>query len=81
MPGATRSTYQLAGRDSASIAREEVEQAQEIWLSSSTKELAPIVSLDGKSVGDGKPGKKWAVAQSSSTNTALAPTNAPIYPH
>ena len=45
------------------VLREEVEQAQEIWLSSSTKELAPIVSLDGKSVGDGKPGKKWAVAQ------------------
>ena len=45
------------------VLREEVEQAQEIWLSSSTKELAPIVSLDGKTVGDGKPGKKWAVAQ------------------
>ena len=45
------------------VLREEVEQAQEIWLSSSTKELVPIVSLDGKTVGDGKPGKKWAVAQ------------------
>ena len=45
------------------VSRQEVEQAEEIWLSSSTKELAPIVKLDGKAVGDGKPGRKWALAQ------------------
>ena len=45
------------------VLRKEVEQAEEIWLSSSTKELAPIVRLDGKVVGDGKPGARWAEAQ------------------
>lgn len=45
------------------VLRREVEQAEEIWLSSSTKELAPIVKLDGKAVGIGKPGRMWAVAQ------------------
>ena len=45
------------------VLRQEVAQAEEIWLSSSTKELAPIVKLDGKAVGDGKPGRMWAVAQ------------------
>ena len=45
------------------VLRQEVAEAEEIWLSSSTKELAPIVKLDGKAVGDGKPGRMWAVAQ------------------
>ncbi len=45
------------------VLRKEVERAEEIWLSSSTKELAPIVMLDDKEVGDGKPGAKWAAAQ------------------
>ena len=45
------------------VMRSEVVQAEEIWLSSSTKELAPIVRLDGKDVGSGQPGAKWAAAQ------------------
>ena len=38
------------------ISRREVEQADEIWITSSTKEVVPIVMLDGKPVADGKPG-------------------------
>jgi D-alanine transaminase len=34
----------------------EVRDADELWLTSSTKEVLPIVSLDGKPVGAGKPG-------------------------
>ena len=34
----------------------EVRGADEIWVTSSSKEVFPIVSLDGKQVGDGKPG-------------------------
>ncbi|MBI1423378.1 MAG: D-amino-acid transaminase [Gammaproteobacteria bacterium] len=30
--------------------------ADEIWISSSTKEIMPVVKLDGKSVGNGQPG-------------------------
>jgi D-alanine transaminase len=33
--------------------------AREIWLSSSTKEVAPVVQLDGAPVGEGAPGPMW----------------------
>ncbi|BCN92870.1 cytochrome c550 [Thiomicrorhabdus immobilis] len=41
------------------ISLEELNSADEIWLSSSTKEALPVTQLDGKMVGDGKPGKVW----------------------
>lgn len=37
----------------------QVKQADELWLSSSTKEILPIVQLDGRLVGDGKPGEHY----------------------
>ena len=46
-----------------SVSKQEVLAADEIWLSSSTKELAPVISLDGQPVGDGKPGSRWSAAQ------------------
>ncbi|MGA0150072.1 MAG: aminotransferase class IV [Luminiphilus sp.] len=45
------------------VTRETVMSADEVWLSSSTKELAPVIAIDGKPVGDGKPGNYWAEAQ------------------
>ena len=45
------------------VTRSEVMSAQEVWLSSSTKELAPVVSIDGTPVGDGLPGARWSAAQ------------------
>jgi D-alanine transaminase len=33
--------------------------AREIWVSSSTKEVTPVVRLDGKPVGEGTPGPLW----------------------
>ena len=42
------------------ISRQEVEQADELMLSSATKEVLAIVSLDGKPVGSGKPGPFFA---------------------
>mgnify|MGYP001766384199 CR=1 FL=1 len=38
------------------ILEEEVRGADELWMTSSTKEVLPIVSLDGRPVGTGKPG-------------------------
>jgi len=38
------------------IAEAELRAADEIWLSSSTKEVLAVTRLDGKPVGDGKPG-------------------------
>jgi len=38
------------------IAEAELLSADEVWLSSSTKEVLAVTTLDGKPVGDGKPG-------------------------
>jgi len=35
---------------------QEVRAAQEIWITSSTKEVLAVTRLDGAAVGDGKPG-------------------------
>lgn len=43
----------------AEISKEDLQVADEIWITSSTKEIAPIISLDNKRVGDGKPGPVW----------------------
>ncbi|MCX7176127.1 MAG: D-amino acid aminotransferase [Proteobacteria bacterium] len=42
------------------ILEEEVRRADELWMTSSTKEVLPIVSLDGRPVGSGKPGPVFA---------------------
>lgn len=41
------------------LTQDELEQAEEIWLTSSTKEALPVTSINGKPVGDGKPGVLW----------------------
>ena len=38
------------------VTEAEVRSADEIWLSSSTKEVLAVTTLDGKPVGDGRPG-------------------------
>ena len=38
------------------VSEAEVRSAQELWLTSSTREVLAITKLDGKPVGDGKPG-------------------------
>ena len=42
------------------LSREDVAAADELMLSSATRELLPIVSLDGKPIGDGRPGPVYA---------------------
>jgi D-alanine transaminase len=41
------------------IGEAELRQAEEIWISSSTKEVLPVVRLDGEAVGSGAPGARW----------------------
>lgn len=41
------------------VSRNELEQAGEIWITSSTWEIVPVVKLDDNPVGDGKPGSVW----------------------
>ena len=34
-------------------------RASEVWLTSSTREVSPVTTLDGRPVGDGRPGPQW----------------------
>lgn len=65
LPGITRDLvvelahqHELPCRETA-IDREWLDRAEEIWVTSSTKEIVPVVRLDGKPVGEGRPGKLW----------------------
>ncbi|MCN4143732.1 MAG: D-amino acid aminotransferase [Thiohalomonas sp.] len=41
------------------ITKAELLNAQEIWVTSSTKEIAPVTKLNDKIIGSGKPGAHW----------------------
>lgn len=45
--------------DVREISEFELRSADEIWLTSSTREVLPVTDLDGKQVGDGTPGKRY----------------------
>jgi len=69
LPGITRALALKVLREDGSIPVEEriitmdeVRDADEIWIASSSKELAPVIKLDGIPVGDGKVGKVWEAA-------------------
>jgi len=65
LPGITRDLIlelaQAAGiaHREAAISEAELRAADEIWLTSSTKEIMPVTRLDDVTVGDGKPGPLW----------------------
>jgi D-alanine transaminase len=42
------------------IALDELKRASEVWVTSSTREVLPIVELDGVKVGGGVPGPVWS---------------------
>ena len=45
------------------VTLDELRSADEIWLTSSTKEVAPVVAVDNAPVGSGEPGEIWEQAQ------------------
>lgn len=45
------------------VTMDEVADADEIWVTSSSKEVAPVVEFNGKPVADGKIGDVWLKAQ------------------
>lgn len=45
------------------VSRAEVDDADEIWLTSSSKEIAPVVTLEDRPVGTGDIGDVWLQAQ------------------
>lgn len=48
--------------DERTVSAEELGRAEEIWITSSTRELVPVIALDGVPVGTGRPGPVWARA-------------------
>ncbi len=65
LPGTTRDyTLQLARKVGlpsrvAPISESALRSADEVWLTAATKAVAPVTLLDGKPVGDGRPGPWW----------------------
>ena len=71
LPGITRlMLLEILRRDGTIPVQErvvklaELEDADEVWISSSSKEIAPVVEIDGRPVGDGQVGDVWLAAQS-----------------
>lgn len=46
----------------APISKEALLRAQEVWLTSSSKEIAPVLSIEDQPVGQGHPGPVWQQA-------------------
>lgn len=65
LPGITRDVVLRLAKSAGIAYREEavpeqqLKQADEIWISSSTRELLPVTTLDDQPVGTGKPGPVW----------------------
>lgn len=49
------------------VTMDEVLAADEVWLTSSSKEIAPVIEIDGKPVGSGEIGDVWLAAQTAYT--------------
>ena len=66
LPGITRDlVVELAQANAIpleqrSISLEELRVAEEVWLTSSMREVLPVVELDGRTVGNGEIGPVWA---------------------
>jgi len=62
LPGITRDVVLAIAKENsivcaeAEITEAELNSATEIWVTSSTREIIPVVELDGSPVADGKPG-------------------------
>jgi D-alanine transaminase len=65
LPGITRDlVLELADRHGVhhretDITPAMLEQAGEIWITSSTREIVPVTRLDNRKVGNGNPGPMW----------------------
>jgi len=66
LPGITRDLILELANDNhisteeTTITEQRLRDADEIWMTSSTKEILPVTYLDGIAVGNGKPGPVWS---------------------
>jgi len=70
LPGITRQilldVLRRDGRipvEERTVTMDEVLSADEVWITSSSKEIAPVTKIDGKAVGNGEVGDIWLAAQ------------------
>ncbi len=65
LPGITRDlVLELAGRHGIAyreddIPEQQLHEADEVWITSSTREIVAVTRLDDRAVGDGSPGPVW----------------------
>jgi D-alanine transaminase len=65
LPGTTREVVEALAdacgipHRSVVVTEAELRSADEIWLAAATREVAAVTLLDGKPVGDGRPGPLW----------------------
>ena len=71
LPGITRQLllgilrqYSSLPVQERAVSKAELMAADEVWLTSSSKEVAAVVEVDGKAIGTGEPGVVWQQAQS-----------------
>jgi len=64
LPGTTRNAVLDLAKDKLppqvrDIRRDELFSADEVWISAATRAVLPITRIDGKTIGDGRPGPLW----------------------
>ena len=65
LPGITRDlVLELAAKHGLPYAENDIDvttlaQAEEVWITSSTREIVPVTQLDSRAIGDGRPGPLW----------------------
>ncbi len=65
LPGITRAVILKIAEANAipyceqAISIDDLKQADEIWIASSIREIVPVVELDARAIGGGKPGPVW----------------------
>lgn len=68
LPGITRQialeAFKRAGLavEEKWFTKEDLFNADEVWLTSSSKEIAPVIEVDGKTIGSGEVGQMWEKA-------------------
>lgn len=68
LPGVTRDVVLEQAADAgvpcerAPVTLEHLRTAQEVWITSTTREVLPVTRIDGEPVGGGRPGEQWRAA-------------------